>query len=82
MVRMIWDISVAAFLNVQGPVRKVKPIQFKIYCIAGIEPLMDALGGAGKIVVLTMAGCSAWTSHAIEQKRNALPIAAGFVFAI
>ncbi len=44
MVRMIWDISVAAFLNVQGPFRKVKPIQFKIYCIAGIEPLMDALG--------------------------------------
>ncbi len=44
MVRMIWDISVAAFLNVKGPFRTVKPTEFKIYCIAGIQPLMDALG--------------------------------------
>ncbi|MBA3312813.1 MAG: hypothetical protein H0T47_05900 [Planctomycetaceae bacterium] len=44
MVRMIWDFSVAAFLNVTGPFRTVKPTLFRIYCIDGIHPLVDALG--------------------------------------
>lgn len=44
MVRMIWDISVAAFLNVSGPFSTVKPSLFIVYCIDGIQPLVDALG--------------------------------------
>ncbi len=44
MVRMIWDISVAAFLNVDGPFRTVKPTKFRIYCLDSIQPFVDALG--------------------------------------
>ncbi len=44
MVRMIWDISVAAFLNVSGPFKRCKPTIFKIYCIKDIQPFVDALG--------------------------------------
>lgn len=44
MVRMIWCISVAAFLNTKGPLGNVKPKHFRIFSIDGIQPFVDALG--------------------------------------
>lgn len=44
MIRMIWDISVAAFLNVSGPLKTVKPTLFRIYCIDDLQPFINAFG--------------------------------------
>ena len=43
MVRMIWDISVAAFLDVSGPFKSVKPTLFTIYCDTSLQPFIDVL---------------------------------------
>lgn len=43
MVRIIWDISVAAFLNVSGPLGRTKPTRFTIYCLADLQPFIDVL---------------------------------------
>lgn len=43
MIRIIWDISVAAFLNVSGPFKKVKPRLFTIYCDTDLQPFIDVL---------------------------------------
>jgi len=43
MVRIIWDISVAAFLNVSGPFKRTKPTLFTIYCDDDIQPFVDVL---------------------------------------
>ena len=43
MIRMIWDISVAAFLNVSGPCKSNKPIAFTIYCQDDLQPFVDVL---------------------------------------
>lgn len=43
MVRMIWDISVASFLNVDRSFEFMKPYQFTIYCDAPLDPLIDEL---------------------------------------
>ena len=43
MVRIIWDISVAAFLNVSGPMKRIKPTLFTIYCHSDLQPFLDVL---------------------------------------
>jgi hypothetical protein len=43
MVRIIWDISVAAFLNVSGPFKSTKPTRFTIYCLGDLQPFVDVL---------------------------------------
>jgi hypothetical protein len=43
MIRIIWDISVAAFLNVTGPLSNAKPSRFTIYCNSDLQPLIDVL---------------------------------------
>lgn len=43
MVRMIWDMSVAAFLNTSGPLQGKGPIAFAIYCIRDLQPFVDVL---------------------------------------
>jgi len=43
MIRIIWDISVAAFLDVQGPLKSTKPTVFTIYCNTDVTPFVDVL---------------------------------------
>ena len=43
MVRIIWDMSVAAFLHVPGPFKDTKPTRFTIYCQADLQPFIDVL---------------------------------------
>lgn len=43
MIRIIWDISVAAFLHVQGPLKSTKPTVFTIYCNTDVTPFADVL---------------------------------------
>lgn len=45
MIRIIWDISVAAFLHAYGPMKHTKPVLFRIYCHSGVEPFVEALQG-------------------------------------
>jgi hypothetical protein len=43
MVRIVWDISVAAFLHVSGPFKHIKPTRFTIYCDGNLQPFIDVL---------------------------------------
>ncbi len=43
MIRIIWDIAVAAFLDVNGPLKTVKPAVITIYCQTDIKPFVDVL---------------------------------------
>ena len=43
MIRVIWDISVAAFLDVEGPMKSTKPTVFTIYCNSDLKPFIDVL---------------------------------------
>jgi hypothetical protein len=43
MIRMIWDISVAAFLHISGPLKCTKPTLFTIYCNSDLQPFFDVL---------------------------------------
>lgn len=43
MIRMIWDISVAAFLNVTSVFPAAKPKLFRIYCDKDLQPFIDVL---------------------------------------
>ncbi len=43
MVRIIWDISVAAFLDVSGPFKETKPTRFTIYSTTDLQPFIDVL---------------------------------------
>ena len=43
MIRMLWDISVAAFLNTGPSMPTLKPSQFSIYCTTSLQPFVDVL---------------------------------------
>lgn len=43
MIRILWDISVAAFLDVSGPFQRTKPRLFTIYCDCDLQPFIDVL---------------------------------------
>jgi len=43
MIGMIWDISVAAFLNVNSVLTSAKPTRFTIYCSTDLQPFVDVL---------------------------------------
>lgn len=43
MIQMIWDISVAAFLDAPCPLKAAKPTIFTIYSNTGVTPFADVL---------------------------------------
>ncbi len=43
MVQMMWDISIASFLNIKFWTETAKPEKFKIYCTASLQPFVDVL---------------------------------------
>ncbi|MBM4076050.1 MAG: hypothetical protein FJ267_10435 [Planctomycetes bacterium] len=43
MIRMIWDISVAGFLNVKSGLPFMKPELVRIYCNKDLKPFIDVL---------------------------------------
>lgn len=43
MVRIVWDISVAAFLNVHSVFPIARPERFRIYCDTDLQPFIDVL---------------------------------------
>lgn len=43
MIRIVWDISVAAFLDVHTVFPIARPELFRIYCDTGLQPFIDVL---------------------------------------